>query len=158
MVADTACLGLTLGQSIGRWGNFFNREAFGGYCNNILAMELPISAVRVSEITEELWEHIIERDGISYIQVHPTFLYESLWNFCLLILLLFYFKHKKFHGEIFLLYLFGYGIGRFWIEALRTDQLVLPVIGAPVSMVLAGLLVICSCILIVIGRQKTKGN
>lgn len=155
VIADTAVLGLIIGQSIGRWGNFFNREAFGDYCDNIFAMQLPISAVRKSEITDILWEHAVEINGVTYIQVHPTFLYESLWNFGLLMVLLLYFKHRKFDGEIFLLYLFGYGIGRFWIESLRTDQLLLPIVEYPVSMALAAILVITSGITIVLCRRKT---
>ena len=63
---------------------------------------------------------------MSYIQVHPTFLYESLWCLMVLVLLLLYRTHKKFEGEVFLLYLAGYGAGRFWIEGLRTDQLWIP--------------------------------
>lgn len=80
----------------------------------------------------------------------PRFLYESLWNLILLILLILFTKHKRFDGEVFLLYLAGYGIGRFWIESLRTDQLLLPVIGYPVSMALAALLVIVSVSWIII--------
>ena len=153
---DTAGPGLILGQCIGRWGNFFNREAFGGYCDNLFAMQLPVSAVRSSDITAELREHIIVLDGISYIQVHPTFLYESLWNLGLLIILLVYWKHRKFNGEIFLLYLLGYGIGRFWIESLRTDQLLLPGIGYPVSMALAACMAVGAGILILINRIQRK--
>jgi len=97
-------------------------------------------------------------DGISYIQVHPTFLYESLWNLCLLILLLVYWKHRKFNGEIFLLYLFGYGIGRFWIESLRTDQLLLPGIGYPVSKVLAACMAVGSLTYIIMKRKRLKGQ
>ncbi len=156
LVADTAGPGLILGQCIGRWGNFFNREAFGGYCDNLLAMQLPVSAVRSSEITEELRENIMIVDGISYIQVHPTFLYESLWNLGLLLILLIYWKHRKFDGEIFLLYLFGYGVGRFWIESLRTDQLLIPGTQYPVSMVLAACMVVVSLTWIIIKRNKKK--
>ena len=156
VIADTAVLGLLIGQSIGRWGNFFNREAFGDYCDNLFAMQIPVSAVRKSEITDILWEHAVEIKGVTYIQVHPTFLYESLWNLGLLIVLLIYFKHRKFDGEIFLLYLFGYGIGRFWIESLRTDQLLLPIIEYPVSMVLAATLVIISGISIVLCRKRIR--
>lgn len=156
LVADTAGPGLILGQCIGRWGNFFNREAFGGYSDNLLAMQLPVSAVRSSEITTELRDNIMVIDGISYIQVHPTFLYESMWNFALLILLLVYWKHRKFDGEIFLLYLFGYGVGRFWIESLRTDQLLLPGIGYPVSMVLAACMVLGSLTWIIIKRMRLQ--
>lgn len=99
---------------------------------------------RSSDVTDSLLQHVVEVNGISYIQVHPTFLYESLWNLILLILLILFTRHKRFDGEVFLLYLAGYGIGRFWIESLRTDQLLLPVIGYPVSMALAALLVVVS--------------
>ncbi len=156
LVADTAGPALVFGQCLGRWGNFFNREAFGGYTDGLLAMQLPVSAVRRNEITAELWEHAQVIDGITYIQVHPTFLYESLWNFVLMISLLIYWKHRKFNGEVFLLYLLGYGVGRFWIESLRTDQLILPIVEVPVSMVVAALMVVGSAIWIVIGRKKSK--
>lgn len=131
LMADTACVGLVLGQIIGRWGNFFNREAFGGYTNGLFAMQLPLNAVRSSDVTQEMMEHLQTIDGVQYIQVHPTFLYENIWNIGVLLLLLLFTKHKKFDGEIFLLYLAGYGIGRFWIEGLRTDQLLLPGIKLP---------------------------
>lgn len=151
-LCDTAGLGLILGQIIGRWGNFFNREAFGGYTDNIFAMQLPVSAVRPSDITEELAQHMVTVNGVDFIQVHPTFLYESLWNLLLLCLLLTFFDKRKFEGEVFLWYLGGYGIGRFWIEGLRTDQLLLPVTGYPVSQALAAVLVIVSIIWIFTGR------
>lgn len=154
LVTDTAGLGLILGQIIGRWGNFFNREAFGGYTDGLFAMQLPVDAVRAADITQELREHIIQINGIDYIQVHPTFLYESLWNLALLILLLIYRKHKKFDGEIFLLYLMGYGIGRFWIEALRTDQLLIGGTELPVSRVLAAVLVVVSLVLLIMNWRK----
>lgn len=154
LVADTAGPALVFGQCLGRWGNFFNREAFGGYTDNLLAMQLPVSAVRRNEITVELWEHAVEIEGITYIQVHPTFLYESLWNFAIMIGLLIYWKHRKFNGEVFLLYLFGYGVGRFWIESLRTDQLILPILEVPVSMVVAALMAIGSAAWILLKRKK----
>lgn len=134
-MADTGVLGLILGQVIGRWGNFTNREVFGEYTDNFFAMRLPIDAVRSIDISDSLAEHIVE--GTNYIQVHPTFLYESLWNLGILILMLLYYKHKKFEGEIALLYLGGYGLGRAWIEGIRTDQLFIPGTQIPVSQVLA---------------------
>lgn len=155
-LADTAVLGLILGQIIGRWGNFFNREAFGEYTNNLFAMQLPLDAVRSSDVTELMMEHVEMLEGVSYIQVHPTFLYESLWNLGVLLFLLWWRKHKKFEGEVFFLYLFGYGVGRFWIEGLRTDQLLIPGVGLPVSQVLAAVLVVISAVTILIMRRKKR--
>lgn len=154
LLCDTAGLGLILGQAIGRWGNFCNREAFGDYYDGLFAMQLPVSAVRTSDLTEKLMSHTTVIDGVVYISVHPTFLYESFWNLCLFILLMLYFKHRRFDGEVFLLYLLGYGIGRFWIESLRTDQLLIPHINYPVSMALAATLVAVSAIWIGIVRYK----
>jgi len=145
LVADTVSFGLVTGQIIGRWGNFFNREAFGDYTEGLFAMQIPVDAVRdMSDITGKMSNHIIKISGVEYIQVHPTFLYELLWNLGVLIILLLYRKKKKFDGELFLLYMLGYGLGRVWIEGLRTDQLLIPGLGLPVSQVLAGVLVIVS--------------
>lgn len=155
-LVDTAGLGLVAGQILGRWGNFFNREAFGGYTDGLFAMQLPVSAVRVNEITEEMWAHVQVIGGEQFIQVHPTFLYESLWNVGVLCFLLWYRKRKKFQGEVFLTYLLGYGLGRIWIEGLRTDQLQIGSTGIPVSQLLAGVLIVLSLILIRMGRQKAK--
>ena len=146
---DTALPGLILGQAIGRWGNFFNREAFGDYTNNLFAMQLPVSAVRANEITQKMWDHVVTVNGVEYIQVHPTFLYESLWNVGVLLFLFWFRKRKKFNGEVFLMYLIGYGLGRIWIEGLRTDQLLLPVVGLPVSQLLSWFLVVGFTILVV---------
>ena len=156
LVGDTVSVGLVLGQIIGRWGNFFNREAFGGYTDNLLAMQLPINAVRQDEITQQMLDHVEILDGVEFIQVHPTFLYESLWNLGVLFLLLYMTKHRKFYGEVFWWYLGGYGFGRFWIENLRTDQLLMPVTGWPVSQVLAGFLVILSACMIIRNRKKNR--
>ena len=153
-IFDTIALALLNGQMLGRWGNFFNREAFGGYTDSLFAMRLPIDAVRSSDVTEQMRAHIQMIDGVEYIQVHPTFLYESLWCCALLILLFAYRKHKKYEGELFLLYMFGYGLGRAWIEGLRTDQLLLPGIGLPVSQLLAGVLVVTTGVLLVYLRKN----
>lgn len=139
-LADICVPGLVLGQVIGRWGNFTNREVFGEYTDNLLAMRLPIQMVRAGDISESISAHIIE--GTNYIQVHPTFLYESLWNLVLLFLLIFYRKHKKFEGEQWLLYLGGYGLGRAWIEGIRTDTLFIPHTTIAVSQMLAAVLVV----------------
>lgn len=132
LMLDTVIMGLLAGQIIGRWGNFFNREAFGGYTDSLLAMQIPVNyfaqAGRLGELKAAgLLDHLVELtvDGqvLSYIQVHPTFLYEGLWNFMLLVIIFFYRKHKRFDGELLYIYMIGYGTGRFLIEGLRTDQL-----------------------------------
>lgn len=156
LLFDAAGPGLILGQAIGRWGNFFNREAFGEYTDNLLAMRIPIDAVRKSDVTELMREHIQTIDGVDFIQVHPTYLYESLWCLMILVIMLVFTKYKKFDGEVFLIYLLGYGLGRVWIEGLRTDQLLLPVVELPVSQLLAGLLIVGSLSAIVVIRMRLK--
>ena len=109
-VADICAPSLILGQAIGRWGNYFNQEAFGRPTN------LP-------------WAIFIDeaRRPLQYVQqthFHPTFLYESLWNFCAFLLLLWLRRRRGIvTGDVFLVYLMLYSLGRFWIEALRTDSL-----------------------------------
>lgn len=142
LLADTAVAGLILGQIIGRYGNFFNREAFGEYTNGLFAMRLKVSEVNPANITDMMREHMQTIDGVSYIQVHPTFLYESLWNVGVLILILVLIKKKKFNGEIFILYMVGYALGRVWIEGLRTDQLQIGSTGIAVSQILAGVIAV----------------
>lgn len=158
LLMDTASMSIVFGQIMGRWGNFFNREAFGDYTNNLFAMQLPVSAVRASEITQKMWDHAVTVNGVEYIQVHPTFLYESLWNVGVLLFLFWFRKRKKFNGEVFLMYLIGYGLGRIWIEGLRTDQLLLPVVGLPVSQLLSGCLVAGCTILVVWKRKKLSSG
>ena len=157
---DTACVGLITGQIIGRWGNFCNREAFGGYTNGLFAMQLKESDVASSNLTHAVLKHIVEIDGTRYIQVHPTFLYESLWNVGVLVVLLLFTKHRKYNGQIFLIYLLGYGLGRVWIEGLRTDQLIFFGTGVAVSQVLSGVLVVASAGILIYqyvkGRQEKK--
>ena len=157
-IFDTIAMALLNGQMLGRWGNFFNREAFGGYTDSLFAMRLPLDAVRSSDVTEQMRRHIERIDGVSYIQVHPTFLYESLWCMVLLIILFAYRKHKKYEGELFLMYLCGYGLGRFWIEGLRTDQLLLPGVGIAVSQLLAGAIVVGTGAAMLYLRKKHKNS
>lgn len=158
LLMDTASMSIVFGQIMGRWGNFFNREAFGDYTNNLFAMQLPVSAVRANEITQKMWDHVVTVNGVEYIQVHPTFLYESLWNVGVLLFLFWFRKRKKFNGEVFLMYLIGYGLGRIWIEGLRTDQLLLPVVGLPVSQLLSGCIVVGCTILVVWKRKKLSSG
>lgn len=155
-MADTGCIGLITGQIIGRWGNFFNCEAFGGYTDSLLAMRLKMSLVNPSMISQELLDHRIVENGVEYIQVHPTFLYESVWNLGVLAFLLWYRKRKKFDGEILWMYLLGYGLGRAWIEGLRTDQLIFFGTGIPVSQALSMVLVAAASAVIIWKRSKLK--
>jgi len=140
VMADAAMPALILGQAIGRWGNFFNREVFGQYTNNLFAMRLPIDAVRARDISADLASHIGE--GENFIQVHPTFLYESVCNLILFALLLIFRKKRAFNGEACLWYFAGYGIIRFIIERIRTDQLYLIGTTIPVSQVVAIVLIV----------------
>ena len=159
--ADVCIPGLITGQAIGRWGNFFNKEAFGKYTDGPFAMQVEKAAVEAEyRMTEEMLylrypeqpkavENILEQvekavtiDGTTFIQAHPTFLYESLWNFAILAFMILYAKKKRFDGEIIMWYMVLYGIGRFWIEGLRTDQLFLWNTGIPVSQLVSVLMIL----------------
>ena len=137
-MVDAGVFGLLLG----RWGNFMNRECFGGYTDSLLAMRLPVEMVRLSDISPDIAAHMVE--GTNYIQVHPTFLYESVLNLALLLIMWAYRKHKKFDGEMALWYLGGYGIVRFFVEGLRTDQLQIGSTGIAVSQMLGGILFVAA--------------
>ncbi|HAN10308.1 MAG TPA: prolipoprotein diacylglyceryl transferase [Clostridiales bacterium] len=142
--ADTVIPSLIIGQAIGRWGNFFNKEAFGGYTNNLFAMAIKKDVA--SYIPDSLVGKDVLYKGAAYIQVHPTFLYESLWNLAVFFILILYRKHKKYDGELLVLYLIGYSLGRVWIEGLRTDQLIISGLNMPVSQLLSAILLVCATI------------
>ncbi len=119
---DLVGLGFLIGQAVGRWGNFCNHEAFGSNT------ELPwgMTSPRIRAAIELTADRSYELNGVVLdpsIPVHPCFLYESLWCVIGFVLLHFYFKHRKFDGEIFFMYAAWYGLGRFFIEGLRTDSL-----------------------------------
>ena len=152
-LADSLILGVLVGQILGRWGNFFNAEAFGRYTDSLFAMQLRRDIVNPIMIDSALLQHLVRVNGVDYIQVHPTFLYESVWNLCLLLFLLWYRPKKRFTGEIFFLYLGGYGLGRVWIEGLRTDSLLVPGTGIAVSQALAGVCVLVALLCILAGRR-----
>ena len=129
--ADLVAPSIILGQAIGRWGNFFNGEAHGG------PTDLP-------------WGIVV--DGI---RVHPTFLYESLWNFGVFLFLLFYSKRKKVHGEVLFLYGILYSIGRFFIEGLRTDSLLF--MGMRTAQLVSVItIVVCSAALVLFRKNKAS--
>lgn len=135
-IGDCGVYGLVLGQIIGRWGNFFNREVFGGYTDSLFAMRLPVDAVRPWDIAQSHIDGMAAMGDVNFIQVHPTFLYEGIWNLGVLTVMLLYHKRKKYHGQMCLFYLGGYGIGRFVIEGIRTDRLLIPGTQVAVSQVL----------------------
>ncbi len=153
-MADSGVLGLVTGQIIGRWGNFINCEAFGGFTDSLLAMRMKVSIVNQSMISEDLMDHMIIENGVQYIQAHPTFLYESLWNLGLLIFMLWYRKRKRFTGEMMWIYFAGYGIGRFWIESLRTDSLLIPGTSIPVSQMLSLVLAAVGLFMIFVPKKQ----
>lgn len=164
-MTDTICMSLLIGQILGRWGNFFNREAFGSFTDGIFAMQIPVDYFRetgrIYEIAqtgllEKTTEAVIQGTSVTCIQVHPTFLYESLWNLGLLLIIFLYRKHKKFDGELFAMYLAGYGAGRFWIESLRVDQLQIGTTGLAVSQLLSGALAVLAFGTILYQRRKQR--
>ncbi|MCR5510816.1 MAG: prolipoprotein diacylglyceryl transferase [Lachnospiraceae bacterium] len=154
--ADSVVPGIALGQAIGRWGNFTNREVFGEYTDNLLAMRLPVEAVRSSDISESIAAHIAE--GTNYIQVHPTFLYEGLWNLALMFFLIWWTRRKKFSGQVMTFYFLGYGIGRFWIEAIRTDVLYIWNTHIAASQLVCVAIVILAIVINVIFLRKKAGS
>lgn len=156
LFADTAAPSLILGQIIGRWGNFFNREAFGGYTDGLFAMRYIKD--QTYNIAQSVLDKTVFVNGTEYIQVHPTFLYESLWNLGVLVILLILKRKKKFDGEIFGLYILGYALGRVWIEGLRTDQLLIGDTGIAVSQLLSGILIFVGIGLLYYRYKKEKNN
>lgn len=156
LACDTCIIGVPVGQIIGRFGNFFNREAYGQYTDGLFAMQIPLDrCTRASSVvTDEMMNHLVEYDGLKFISVHPTFLYEALWNLGLLILLLWMRKHTRFRGQMVLTYIIGYGLGRFWVESLRIDQLIFFGTGIPVTMIVSAIMVVGGILLMVYARKK----
>ena len=153
-MADTIIPGLLIGQIIGRWGNFFNREAFGGFTDNLLAMQLPLKDVAADTVNSSM---MVMVDGVQYVQVHPTFLYESVLNLIVLALILVFRDKKKFYGETLCRYFIGYGIVRFFVEGLRTDQLQFGN-GLAVSQILSIVLVVIGLGITIFMHVKLRGK
>ena len=138
-VLDIAAMGFLIGQTIGRWGNFTNQEAFG------TKTDLPWTML--SENTQ----------AVVGGAAHPCFLYESIWCLIGFILLhIFTRKFRRYDGQTFILYLAWYGLGRFFIEGLRTDSLITPIANLRVSQLLAAVTVIASIVLLIVFRNKTS--
>ena len=134
LMGDTVCMGVLIGQILGRWGNFFNREVFGAFTKSFIRMAIPVDYFANEETLNDYLESGIITNKMlmnpdivgkrtACISVYPTFLLEGLWCLALLIIILLYRRHKKFDGELSLFYIMGYGLGRFFIEGLRTDSL-----------------------------------
>lgn len=152
-IIDIAFVGLPLGQAIGRYGNFFNMEAFGGFTNNIFAMRMRYEYIDKSVLDLMQLANIIEEDGVQYIQAHPTFFYESTLNIILFIILLYMFhKFYKFEGQLLATYLIGYGIIRFFIESLRTDSLMIG--SLKISQIVALICMVIGIVVWFINRNK----
>lgn len=136
-LGDLAAFGLLIGQAIGRWGNFINREAFGGVTDVFCRMGLTVP-------------------GSETIYVHPTFLYESLWNFVGLIALYILLRRGKrqYDGQFFCLYIFWYGLGRSWVEGLRTDSLYIGSTDIRVSQLLAIISAVTAAVILIINARK----
>ncbi len=137
-VLDIFAVGLLIGQAIGRWGNFVNGEAFGGTTSTLFAMTIIKDGNMIAE------------------NVHPTFFYESMWNFLGLVILLLYKRKQAFKGELFSLYMFWYGLGRFLIEGLRADSLYLGPFR--ISQIISLILLLAGAYIIVKGRKKAKSK
>lgn len=153
-VTDTWAMGLILGQSIGRWGNFVNREAYGTYTDSLFAMRYIKSQAK--GVPQSVADNSIILEGIEYIQVHPTFLYESIWNLLIFLIIFLYRKNKKFHGELTCIYFIGYGIGRYFIEGLRTDALLIGNTGIAISQVVSIIFIIVFGIAMIYKRRTNK--
>lgn len=153
-ILDTALPGVALGQCIGRWANFVNREAFGEYTDSLFAMQLRIAEVNTDNVTDLMIQNMVSKDGVQYVQVSPTFLYESLWCLVVFVLIMIFRKYQKYNGEVALWYLGGYALGRAWIEGLRTDALYIGHSNIPVSQLLSIALVAGSFAILLINRVR----
>ena len=153
-MCDLTAMGFLIGQGCGRWGNFFNQEAFG--CNTTLPWGMYSEATRayLSSAVVTLPAGVTADPTLP---VHPTFLYESLWCLAGFVMLYFYFKKRRFHGDVALRYAAWYGLGRFWIEGLRTDSLLLvPELNLRASQLVAAVTVLAAAALLVVFTRRSK--
>lgn len=150
-ILDMAAPGVLLGQAIGRWGNFVNAEAYG----TLKEFDFLGHVVQTPNAADLPWVMGIQSTATSApLYVHPTFLYESLWTLMGFILLSLYYKHKKFNGQIVLMYAVWYGLGRMFIEGFRTDSLYVG--NVRISQLLALACVVFGTILLIVGRRFAK--
>lgn len=136
---DIGCVGLALGQAVGRWGNFVNREAFGAPATSSVPWRMRL----YTDSAMSTWA-----------EVHPTFLYESLWNFGVLFILLRLTPKKKYEGQVFWTYILSYGAGRLWIEGLRLDSLYLG--NFRISQLVALVTVILAIVMLIVNSKRKQ--
>lgn len=153
---DVVGMGFFIGQGIGRWGNFMNQEAFG--CNTTLPWGMYSEGTYryLTSMQQTLAAQGVTVDPSQ--PVHPTFLYESLWCLFGFLVLFLYMRRRRFHGQLFLMYLTWYGLGRYWIEGLRTDSLLIGNTSLRFSQVVALVTVAVAIVLQVYGLQKSRGR
>ena len=153
---DVVGMGFLVGQGIGRWGNFVNQEAFGTNTTLPWGMYSEGTYNYLAGVQSTLAAQGITVDPTQ--PVHPTFLYESLWCLFGLLVLWLYRRHRRFHGQLFLMYVIWYGLGRYWIEGLRTDSLLIGNTGLRFSQIVALFSVAVCVTLLVYGLQKSRGR
>ncbi|MRH42005.1 prolipoprotein diacylglyceryl transferase [Aquibacillus halophilus] len=142
-IADIAAPSIILGQAIGRWGNFMNQEAHGR----------AVSEAYYNNFMQYMPDFITNQMCIGGVMYHPTFLYESVWNFLGLVFLLMLRKYNPIRGELFLSYVIWYSVGRYFIEGMRTDSLY--IVGDLRTAQFISILLIVVCIGIMIYRRKS---
>lgn len=152
---DLVALGFLIGQGIGRWGNFVNQEAFGTNTTLPWGMYSEGTKAYLQSVQVTLPADMTVDPNMP---VHPTFLYESIWCLVGFVALALYVKHRKFHGQIFLLYAIWYGLGRGWIEGLRTDSLLIGNTGLRASQLVAYVTALAAFCLLIVGLRRAKGK
>lgn len=152
---DLVALGFLIGQGIGRWGNFVNQEAFGTNTTLPWGMYSEGTKAYLQSVQVTLPAGMTVDPNMP---VHPTFLYESIWCLVGFVALALYVKHRKFHGQIFLLYAIWYGLGRGWIEGLRTDSLLIGNTGLRASQLVAYVTALAAFCLLIVGLRRAKGK
>lgn len=152
---DIAAMGFLIGQGVGRWGNFFNQEAFGANTNSLFGMYSPATSSYLAIMQKTLAEQGVTVDPT--MPVHPTFLYESVWCFIGFALLALHIKRRRFDGEIAVFYAIWYGLGRFFIEGLRTDSLMTSFLNLRTSQIVAFVSVLGGIIVWLCMKKRNKG-
>lgn len=154
-LCDTAIVGVLLGQIVGRWGDFFNRDMLGTYSEGLLAMQVEARDVNAETL-------LLSRQalvGSDFLQVHPVFLYEIIGNIILFALLLVFYRYKKFPGQVFYTYLLGYGAVRFFTEFFKADTVHLRLASLEINggQLAAAVLMLIGAALLLHGFLKYRG-